>query len=388
MPYPMTQLDLKLTMMNLLRSLARKLIPSAIRYRIYVARHDIYKNVKPLFKTFQNTLYRKVKVTNVIYRHKASFHPILKYCVNNIEIIDAPLILISQIQRSGGSLLSQLFDGHPSLLVHPHELKIGHPKNADWPKFSSSDNPSKLFTRLFEHNNILFMRNGYAKGKRQIKRHRFYFIPSLQREIFLSLCNDSKVLTDRHILNAYFTSYFNAWLNYRGSLRGKYVLAFAPRLASDQKQFEDFFTTYPDGKLISILREPYSWFASVTTRNPEKLIDNLIKIWNESTCAMIRNKKSNSDNVILLKFEDLISDSEKTMINICRQIGLDYNDVLLTPTFNSEPITANSSFTVKEEGISNEPINRKQYLDTNEIKYIERECTVNYQNALNYIDSI
>ena len=36
-----------------------------------------------------------------------------------------PLVLISQIPRSGGTLLSQLFDGHPECHAHPGELEIG-----------------------------------------------------------------------------------------------------------------------------------------------------------------------------------------------------------------------------------------------------------------------
>jgi hypothetical protein len=35
--------------------------------------------------------------------------------------------LISQIQPSGGTPLSQLADSHPELDAHPHELKIGYP---------------------------------------------------------------------------------------------------------------------------------------------------------------------------------------------------------------------------------------------------------------------
>ena len=42
-------------------------------------------------------------------------------------------MLISQVQRSGGTLLSQLFDGHPEVHAHPHELYIGKPKKWDWP---------------------------------------------------------------------------------------------------------------------------------------------------------------------------------------------------------------------------------------------------------------
>ena len=35
-----------------------------------------------------------------------------------------PLVLISQVQRAGGTLLSQLFDGHPECHADPFELKI------------------------------------------------------------------------------------------------------------------------------------------------------------------------------------------------------------------------------------------------------------------------
>ncbi len=33
--------------------------------------------------------------------------------IGRLVEVREPLVLISQIQRSGGSLLSQLFDGHP-----------------------------------------------------------------------------------------------------------------------------------------------------------------------------------------------------------------------------------------------------------------------------------
>jgi hypothetical protein len=45
-----------------------------------------------------------------------------------------PLLLISQLPRSGGSLFSQLLDGHPQLLVYPHEMRIGYPGKDTWPK--------------------------------------------------------------------------------------------------------------------------------------------------------------------------------------------------------------------------------------------------------------
>src|ERR1044072_6093564 len=44
-----------------------------------------------------------------------------------------PLVLISQIHRSGGTLLNSLLDGHPQLHVHPWEIQVGHPGKSEWP---------------------------------------------------------------------------------------------------------------------------------------------------------------------------------------------------------------------------------------------------------------
>ena len=45
-----------------------------------------------------------------------------------INFIDQPLILISQIQRSGGTLITQLFDSHKEIYAHPSELVLTNPK--------------------------------------------------------------------------------------------------------------------------------------------------------------------------------------------------------------------------------------------------------------------
>ena len=44
--------------------------------------------------------------------------------LEHIQPVTVPFALISQIQRSGGSMLNQLFDGHPNVHAHPHELKF------------------------------------------------------------------------------------------------------------------------------------------------------------------------------------------------------------------------------------------------------------------------
>lgn len=69
----------------------------------------------------------------------------------SVDIVDQPLILISQIQRSGGTLLSQLLDGHPECLAHPYELKWGRPEKWNWPEVDLTADARSQFDALDEN---------------------------------------------------------------------------------------------------------------------------------------------------------------------------------------------------------------------------------------------
>ena len=76
-----------------------------------------------------------------------------------------PLLISSQLQRSGGSLISQLFDSHPEILAHPWEIMVykeGIDKIHD--KILKTE---KEFNRL--------MRDGYKKENSQKKNIDFIF---------------------------------------------------------------------------------------------------------------------------------------------------------------------------------------------------------------------
>ncbi len=77
--------------------------------------------------------------------------------------IRQPLLLISQIQRSGGSLLCQLLDGHPQLHVHPSELHIGRPNKYFWPQLDINASAKALFDLLCEHPARTHATTGYSK---------------------------------------------------------------------------------------------------------------------------------------------------------------------------------------------------------------------------------
>jgi hypothetical protein len=314
-----------------------------------------------------------------------------RVCLENINPITEPLVLISQIQRSGGSFLSQLFDGHPEIHAHPHELKIGHPKKHLWPKLNLNENPEKWFEILFEDNVIRLYKNGYRKEPTSDKTFPFIFLPSLQKMIFLEYMRFFKPPKMRDVFDGYMTSYFGAWLNNQNFYGPKkLVTAFTPRLSIIEENMQCFFDIYPDGRLISIARDPKNWFPSAFRHNAKikrtKYLDMDLALnqWEECAQAMIRNKNKYADKVCIIRFEDLIGKLESVMCYLARFLSLEFNPILLKPTFNEFPIEANTSFTPEKPGVMISTLSRYKTLTQEELNIIEKKTGDSYRQVLKY----
>ena len=328
---------------------------------------------------------RTKRLNKEIEQSKKCWDQIHNFKSENVLPVTSPLVLISQIQRSGGSLLSQFFDGHPEVHAHPHELMLGYKKKYIWPRIDLNEYPERWFRILFENIVIKHALEGYKKGKGNNSFFPFIFNPYLQNRIFMEYIDSVKPLTLRTVFDAYMTSYFGAWLNnqnYNG--KKKFVTAFTPRLSMKQENMDIFFDVYPDGRLISLIRDPKNWFPSAL-RHGSKLYGDLqraISQWKDSTQAMLRNKKRYGDRICLIKFEDLVSKTEVVMRYLAKFIDIEFEDMLLVPTFNKLPIKANTSFKVENHGVLNSTLSRYKTLTESELDSIEEMTGEIYSRVL------
>lgn len=303
--------------------------------------------------------------------------------------VDQPLILISQIQRSGGTLLSQLFDGHPACYAHPHELKIGYPDKFTWPALDVRESPDRLFDRLFEDKHIKLMRVGYSKGRGD-SAIPFCFIPSLQRDIFINVLSHVQAPTERDIFNAYFTSYFNAWLDLQHKYAEKQIITgFVAGLSLFPAQMDRYFAVYPDGCLLAVVRHPADWYASAKRLKSKAHIfgdaASAARWWRHSIDALLTIKQHYGEKVVLLDFCRLVSDTPSVMQGLCARLGIAYDEVLNQPTFNTVPIGANTSFAIDTQGVSKDVIDRKSTLSSEERLGID-PCIPLYDRALRMVE--
>ena len=308
--------------------------------------------------------------------------------MERIQPITAPLALISQIQRSGGSMLSQLFDGHPQVHAHPHELKVGYPKKHNWPPIDLNGRPDRWFEILFEDNVVDHLRHGYKKMEKYEETFLFIFLPSLQKKIFLKYLNSIETVAIRDVFDAYMTSYFGAWVNNQNLLGvKKYITAFTPRLAMMDTNMASFFNIYPQGRLISVVRDPRNWFPSATRHQLNKYgdIKKALGQWVDSARSMVRNKQKYGDRVCVITFEDLVSRTEAVMRYLAEFLNLNFDDLLLTPTFNKFPIKPNTSFKLEKPGIMISALERYKTLSREELAVVEKITGKVYQEVLEYV---
>jgi hypothetical protein len=317
---------------------------------------------------------------------KIHLEALYRGCLEHIRPVTCPLVLISQVQRSGGTLLSQLFDGHPELHAHPHELKIGYPTKYTWPKIDLSDNPNRWLETLFEYSVLSHFKKGYKKEKKRDDAFLFLFLPSVQREIFLNYVGSINSLTIRDVFDGYMTSYFGAWLNNQNSYgQKKFITAFTARLAMNSDNMQSFFDIYPDGRLISIIRDPKNWYPSAIRHKPRvcRGIRDGIDLWKKSAQAMLRNKDRYGDRACVMTFEDLIVKTEAVMRYLAELLGIKFKDILLEPTFNTYSIRANTSFEAEKNGIINATLQRYKTLAPDELEFIESNSKDLYGQILN-----
>jgi hypothetical protein len=316
---------------------------------------------------------------------KLHLKSLYRICLDHTSPVTSPLALISQIQGSGGALLSQLFDGHPEIHAHPHELMIGYPKKHLWPRIDLNDRPEHWFEILFEDIVVQYVREGYSEGKNHDETFPFIFLPSLQRKIFLKYIDSAPTITRRDVFNAYMTSYFGAWLsnqNYNGQKR--FVTAFTSSLAMLKENMELFFEIYPDGRLISLVRDPKNWFPSARKRWPERCGDvgRAVSEWKESVQTMLWNKETYGDRVCLIKFEDLLSKTNAIMHYLAGFLGIEFDDILLVPTFNKLPGSAKARLKEEKHDTQNRPPLSARKLTEQELNTIERDTSETYTLVL------
>lgn len=287
-------------------------------------------------------------------------------------------------------MLSQLFDHHPQVHAHPDEITIGKPRKWNWPDIDVRHaRADAIFWSLYEHHLNRHIRYGYWKGPASKRSPGPWdFSRSHQRRVFLECWKRRTSPSQRDAIDCYFTSYFNAWQNYAIADRVadadvRYLSGFIPRLNMHADSMARFVRDYPDGRLISIVRDPAGWYASAARHaDMYRDLDSGLELWARSARASMRMASEHPDSVRVVIFRDLVLDTERVMRDLVDWLGLDWDPIAVEPTFNGHPIKANTRFSSPSSGMVRETASRRDQLPRDIADTIDARVGPVYADAL------
>jgi hypothetical protein len=282
-------------------------------------------------------------------------------------------LFLGGCQKSGTTLLLSLLDGHPQLTVLPEETHFLE-QQADYAALGSYQAKSR---RLLEKSDLPLLggRKPGQIGKAPSADVRDYSGFDHQRftrlaALFVEQPGMSDSLVFSETIRAYAVT---AGCDWQGCVR------WVEKSTCNELCSGDLFRLFPDAKLIHVVRDPRGVFASVKRRllnrsgNYTKA-HRLVRGWNRS-CRLIPKLLARGDQYLVVRYEDLVLATQRSLERICRFIGIEFLPELFAPTRAGRQWQGNSSFHEAFTGISAQSIEQwKKDLTEEEIWWVEMHC--------------
>ncbi len=142
-------------------------------------------------------------------------------------------------------------------------------------------------------------------------------------------------------------------------------------------------------RCIHIVRDPRDNYASYQQKQGSWSAGKFSAHWNRSTAAGCLNEADyGDDRYWLLRYEDLVTEPEKTLGQICQFLGIEDHPTLRKPTRVGDLWRGNSMFAAEFQGISSAAVGRwKEQLPASQAGVVQT-ASRQYIKRFNYQDVI
>ncbi len=280
---------------------------------------------------------------------------------------DQEIIFLLGVHKSGTSLLRSLFEGHRDLYTIPLEAhyfanagyRVNYPLRKEGYK-------EKVFSdeaiNWIEHSNR--SKNEYGDGNAS-----GFFN---EEEFSKALLNLSVENGPEELLH-YFKSILISDKNYSNEGNKVYV-----EKSVDNLEFAQLLSRwFPKAKFIHIVRNPYSNLVSLRKYRQKgsgqyPSLPIILKTL-EYNFTYLENNRMSIPNYLVLKYEDLLLETEPEMKRLADFLGIEYVSSMLHPTFGGESWNGNSTSDEKFEGVSSKNIDAwKDLIFPHEVHFINQ----------------
>lgn len=337
-------------------------------------------------------------------------------------------LFIAGINRSGGSLLARLFDGHKDFLSYPMEVRFRFDKTSYGfidkitgtptyiPEFNKEYDPIKYFEAEKEIVNYEWGKEISSKhGIRKNYLEKAYYENFLNTDFnydyyikklieYCSNCN-----SNQEFFEGKHKAFFESWDNGKYFFKSKYVVTHDSN-GLFLSNFDNYFADFKNSFVFIPIRDCLGYVAAEKTRIARRFfgskrfskplppnilikkfnyydLESIIRSWqiSISRIKLLQEKHRSNKRLITYKFEKLTEDPEMTMNFFANILSIEFEKTLTKPTLCGKDWLGNSqqgkSFGIKrnpndyfEEVLTKEEIfriNEKTYQLTSEIKQLK-----------------
>lgn len=294
--------------------------------------------------------------------------------VLNEQLRDSGLLICGH-PKSGTSLLMTMLDSHPQLIVYPEESHFFRrfmPARRSHPEKRIGKAAREHLLHIFEWNQESppehqagFPDRDYSSI--DIARVQALFDDTLQRHDGGSEAALPAAVLSYGIATGQVSDQTKYWVE-----KTPYNEQYAPEI----------FSYWPNAKCLHIVRDPRDNYASYKRKHEDWHPEHFAYSWWRSCRNGLRNlKRFGSNQYLLLRYEDLVQDTEKVIAEIVRFLGIEDDPILRRPTRAGGLWMGNSMFGDSFERISAKPAGRyRDYLQADEIETLETLLKPEMQN--------
>ncbi len=278
---------------------------------------------------------------------------------------DQRACLIAGSAKSGTTLLTSLFDGHPQLLPFPEETAYFPTVRRKYRDAGREAQMSYLIEK--SEARLLFAAESIGGNRDYGTFPRAEF-----REKFERVARDSA----NHRLDL-LALLVQTYAEVQG-IDTTPIVRWIEKTPANRYCLPDIRTQFPQSRILLTLRDPRAVLAAYLLRKRRKglllSVYDCVSHWRQSAEAAL-GAKQHPEWIHVVKFEDLVTDPEPVLRSICGFLGVDFLPSMLAPTKAGQAWRGNSAVKEKFTGVDKAPAERwKEALRPEEIGWVELHC--------------
>jgi hypothetical protein len=252
------------------------------------------------------------------------------------------LLMLSAMYENGGNTTHRFLDGHSQMFVYPFESQLGtrlvqdhlssmFPVKYRWPVFDLQAGAIQDYKAIIDEECKVRTRTPNISKFRHMAfdlndDERCSLYEARIADIGRSRANN---------VEAFFRATFEAWKDYNKSGKEEVYVGYSPIIVVDGATI---LAEMPQAHVLHVVRNPWSAYAETKKRPVPLFLERYLSAWviNQYYALIVRDLYPNRMHIV--RYEDVCTDSETTLGNICEKMNLKKTGSLKSPTWNAAPL--------------------------------------------------